>query len=527
MKKILRLTASVILAFIIAAAPARVFAVEVTSTQLVNAATYIIVDNEGSYTTIVRNDNGAVSIGKMQWHATRALDLLKRIAAANPTQAANILGASLYNEVVTYTSWDTRIFTYEEASVTERLLGTAESVNIQNALAEQEIIGYINHGISLGVTAPDALVFFADYENQAGYGGASSFVSSVKSATGNPNPSLYDLYANSSQNSRRRKVYNFCVSLNWSSFNQSPAAPAVTDNVPPVIANVRVLNVTGAGYMISFSASDDVSLGSVYVASYYTADGEGAQKWQSLNVVGVTEFTAAVRASDYGGRSGYYTTVIYAYDTTGNYAYAALNPVWVGGGNQQPSGPTVPGVKVTAELSSPDVGADIRFKASVTPAGPYNYTFRIIKDGVLIKEQMTGGVPYYTLQNASAGTYSAEVSAENAFTGEVLTGSVAGIGLYEEQSAEPTTFIPPEVTTAEVVSRDRPTAFELLTGDADGDGKVTAADARIVLRVSARLETLDPGRAGLCDLDDDGKITAADARTVLRISARLEAVSNA
>ena len=59
-------------------------------------------------------------------------------------------------------------------------------------------------------------------------------------------------------------------------------------------------------------------------------------------------------------------------------------------------------------------------------------------------------------------------------------------------------------------------------GDVNGDGKITAADARIALRVSAKLASIDPLSQGLIDLDGDGKVTAAEARTILRVSARLE-----
>ena len=61
-----------------------------------------------------------------------------------------------------------------------------------------------------------------------------------------------------------------------------------------------------------------------------------------------------------------------------------------------------------------------------------------------------------------------------------------------------------------------------ITGDLDGNGKVSAADARIALRVSARLETLTAAQTTLADVDGNGKITAADARKILRVSARLE-----
>lgn len=62
-------------------------------------------------------------------------------------------------------------------------------------------------------------------------------------------------------------------------------------------------------------------------------------------------------------------------------------------------------------------------------------------------------------------------------------------------------------------------------GDADGDGKVTAADARLVLRASVGLHTPDILRRLLYDADTDGSITAADARLVLRASVGLENLS--
>lgn len=56
------------------------------------------------------------------------------------------------------------------------------------------------------------------------------------------------------------------------------------------------------------------------------------------------------------------------------------------------------------------------------------------------------------------------------------------------------------------------------------DGSVTAADARLALRASVRLESYAPSSDAfyVADTDMDGKITAADARFILRVSVRLE-----
>ena len=73
---------------------------------------------------------------------------------------------------------------------------------------------------------------------------------------------------------------------------------------------------------------------------------------------------------------------------------------------------------------------------------------------------------------------------------------------------------------------DQPDVPELaepagIRGDADGDGQVTAKDARLVLRASAKLENLSDEATALCDLDGDGSFTAAEARSILRFSAHL------
>ena len=59
-------------------------------------------------------------------------------------------------------------------------------------------------------------------------------------------------------------------------------------------------------------------------------------------------------------------------------------------------------------------------------------------------------------------------------------------------------------------------------GDIDGDGNVTAADARLALRASVESEDLSEGQKLAADMDGDGKITAADAREILRKSVGLE-----
>ena len=63
-----------------------------------------------------------------------------------------------------------------------------------------------------------------------------------------------------------------------------------------------------------------------------------------------------------------------------------------------------------------------------------------------------------------------------------------------------------------------------VAGDVDANGEITARDARLALRYSARLETLTPVGARGADYSGDGVVTASDARYILRYSAELESV---
>lgn len=64
-------------------------------------------------------------------------------------------------------------------------------------------------------------------------------------------------------------------------------------------------------------------------------------------------------------------------------------------------------------------------------------------------------------------------------------------------------------------------ATQTMMGDANNDQKVNAADARVVLRVSSKLEPDDKVSLYTADTNADGKITASDARAILRVSAKL------
>ena len=61
-------------------------------------------------------------------------------------------------------------------------------------------------------------------------------------------------------------------------------------------------------------------------------------------------------------------------------------------------------------------------------------------------------------------------------------------------------------------------------GDVDGDGNITAADARLALRKAVGLETYEENSPAFsaCDVNFDGRVSADDARLILRGSVGLE-----
>ncbi len=59
-------------------------------------------------------------------------------------------------------------------------------------------------------------------------------------------------------------------------------------------------------------------------------------------------------------------------------------------------------------------------------------------------------------------------------------------------------------------------------GDINGDGNVSAADARLALRAAASLYTLTESEFTAADVDGNDKITTADARKILRVAAQLD-----
>lgn len=140
------------------------------SNSIVERAKNIIFEMEGNYSTVVSNDNGAVSIGCIQWHGNRAKELLRNIINDDMENAKTFLCVSLINEIQGIAVWTNRILNEKEKTAISKFLESKSSIKIQNLFATNDVQNYINHIQEMGFTNEEIIIFLADIENQGGYG---------------------------------------------------------------------------------------------------------------------------------------------------------------------------------------------------------------------------------------------------------------------------------------------------------------------------------------------------------------------
>ncbi|MBR6650268.1 MAG: InlB B-repeat-containing protein [Clostridia bacterium] len=291
MKK--RIVSLALLIFMLLSTVVPSYAASPTTAEIVKKATEIIIASEGSYKSVNANDNGALSIGCIQWHATRALNLLKDIVNADKTNAYNILGQALYDEITTYTSWETRILTSDEASKISALIDTTAGRAEQDKLVADNVLSYITHGQNLGITNPAALVYFADVENQCGAGGAKRVATAASTLANGGEITLAILHqaaladsAAGKYSSRRNKVYNYAALLGW-----DDVISATPYEIWTVNANLNIRTGAGTSYprISQYTANTTII---VYEQTYV-----GSAKWGRTSVGWISlEYCTFVRS---------------------------------------------------------------------------------------------------------------------------------------------------------------------------------------------------------------------------------------
>ena len=149
----------------------------VTGGTLAELAAQVIFGNEGNYESVNWNDNGAISIGKIQWHANRARNLLKLIRSKNESNFDSIAsGTSITSDLSSdWSNWKNYTSGSPTGKALKSILATNESHTAQDEQAIEDVKGYISTAEAGGITDPKCLIYIADIINQ--YGSCSSLIS--------------------------------------------------------------------------------------------------------------------------------------------------------------------------------------------------------------------------------------------------------------------------------------------------------------------------------------------------------------
>jgi len=124
-------------------------------------------------------------------------------------------------------------------------------------------------------------------------------------------------------------IYAYDMNGNMTA-GQAPGV-IVGDTEPPVIENIKIIDVTEESYTIICTVKDNNSSGTISVRfpTWPSADDSGNPIWHEGKVNGDTA-SCVIKKSEHGNKTGTYISHIYAYDALGNSSSAAAPAVELG-----------------------------------------------------------------------------------------------------------------------------------------------------------------------------------------------------
>ena len=317
--------------------PLSVQADSVTDDDIIRAVLVVFRCREGTYDSVNRDDNGALSLGKLQWHGGRALDLMKEICAADPANAIAALGDELFLEITTAGrgAWDCRILNSEEGAMIGRLLGGAVSMRVQDNMARKDISVYLAHARTYNICSAEAMVYYCDIENQYGTGGAADLVSRVKALLGKSSIESVDEFhgalvrVTSNYLNRRNWTYEYCRSLDWNNLqwtgpveNPVPVVPINVDIEPPKISRARLVPLGSDRFQVEVSAKDNKRVTDCRVQ--IGTDADDVVDWAAYAKLSGNVWALSVRTNQFSADATRYYVVVTVSDAAGNAATTRL-----------------------------------------------------------------------------------------------------------------------------------------------------------------------------------------------------------
>ena len=324
---------SALLAFVLLLSllPPSARAASVTEDDVIRAVLVVFRCREGTYDSVNRDDNGALSLGKLQWHGGRALELMKQIVAADQANALATLGDALFQEITSAGrgAWDNRILNSEEGALIGRLLGGAVSVRIQDAMAKKDISVYLSHARTYDIRTAEAMVYYCDIENQYGTGGAADLVSRVKALLGKTSIDNVDEFhgalvrVTSNYLNRRNWTYSYCSSLDWSNLewtgpveNPVPVVPINVDIEPPKITAARLVPLDAERFQVEVSAKDNKRVTDCRVQ--IGTDADDVVDWAAYAKLSGNVWTLPVKMNQFNANATRYYVSVTVSDAAGN-----------------------------------------------------------------------------------------------------------------------------------------------------------------------------------------------------------------
>ena len=104
--------------------------------------------------------------------------------------------------------------------------------------------------------------------------------------------------------------------------NSGARVNIIADTAAPTISDVKVSNVSGRGYTVTCTVTDNVGVTKVTMPTWTLKNGQDDLVWHTATISGNTA-TFHVGIGDHNLESGDYLTHIYAYDAAGNRSSAA------------------------------------------------------------------------------------------------------------------------------------------------------------------------------------------------------------
>ena len=499
--------------FVSALVPMQASAVSVD--EMTRAAVSIITSNEGTYGSVNRNDCGAVSVGMLQWHANRALQLMRSIAEADPASAQSILGGTLYQEVITASDWSYRTFSVSEGSAASALLSSATGVAKQDALAYNDVQGYINSGMNYGLTNAGVLVYYADLYNR-GSGIAAQLLNIAKGSGSYGDITLSTLHntalANSSSyyTTRLNNAYNTIVSYGWgdssaSGGNGGSTTPDTSDfsesYAGTYVVTASALNVRSTPSTYGSKVGEIPNGASVAVSS---ANGS----WAAVSYQGITGYCSMdylqLKAADTTAPA---ETTTAAETTTTTAAASGTDGFSERYAGSYQVTASVLNVRSTPSTSGAKVGV-LPNGAQVTVTSANGSWAAVSYNGI------SGYCSMDYLQLKEAATTTVTTTDTTAEETTTETEAVTTTAAPETTAGETTTevTVQTDVTTSDISD---PT-FATLYGDVNCDGKVSAADAVLLQKYLNGSVYLNCAQLANADCQRDGMLDSTDITVILQ-----------